>query len=78
MARNFNRKVVPLHGNGVPTDLEKGEIAVSTRPGSETLYTKNDDGVIAEVDLSHYKIMTQETYDSLKVKDENTIYYIKK
>lgn len=80
MTRIKNRKVIPIHGVGVPTEeasLAVGEIAVSTKAGEETLFTKNSEGNVAEIDLSHYSILTQEQYDALTNKPENHIYYIK-
>lgn len=77
MARNLNRRVVPMHGNGTPSDLYEGELAVSTKAGSEALYTKNSEGNITEIDLSHYTILTQAQYDALPTKDPSHIYYIK-
>lgn len=77
MARNFNRRVVPMHGNGTPSDLSEGELAVKTKAGKETLFTKNSDGEITEINLSHFTILTQEQYDALPYKDPNHIYYIK-
>lgn len=77
MARNKNRKVVPLHGTGIPSDLQVGELAVNTTAGQESLFTKNSNGAIAEIDLSHYSILTQAQYDALVTKDPNHIYYIK-
>lgn len=79
MARNYNRKVVPIHGNSsaIPSDLQIGELAVSVKPGDESLFTKNSDGDIAKIDLSHYTILTQSQYDALPTKDPNHIYYIK-
>lgn len=77
MTRIKNRKVIPLHGNGTPTDLSIGEIAVKTKAGNETLYTKNSDGDIKEINLSHFTILTQEQYDALPYKDPTHIYYIK-
>ena len=77
MARNKNRKVVPLHGTGTPSDLQVGELAVNTTAGKESLFTKNSNGEIDEIDLSHYSILTQAQYDALASKDPNHIYYIK-
>lgn len=77
MARNFNRKVIPLHGNGTPIDLAEGELAVKTKAGKESLFTKNSDGDIAEINLAHYTILTEEQYKALPSRDANHIYYIK-
>lgn len=78
MGRNFNRKVVPLHGtNNVPSDLAEGEIAVRTTAGSERLFVKNNNSQVVELGPAHYTILTQSEYDALDNKPANHIYYIK-